>query len=39
MKSFNRTNERTIGVAAIHTWFCDDIGHSDAFSLMKSDGI
>jgi hypothetical protein len=34
MKSFNGTNQRTVGVAAVHTGFSNHVSHSDAFSLM-----
>jgi hypothetical protein len=33
VKGFNGTNQRTVSVAAVHTWFSDDVSHSDAFSL------
>jgi hypothetical protein len=33
MKSLNRTDEGTVSVAAVHTGFGNDVGHSDAVSL------
>jgi hypothetical protein len=33
VKGLNGTNQRTVSVAAVHTWFCNDVSHSDAFSL------
>jgi hypothetical protein len=35
VKSFNRTHESTVSIATVHTGFCNDVSHSDAFSLMK----
>jgi hypothetical protein len=35
VKSFDRTNESTVSIATVHTGFCNDVSHSDAFSLMK----
>jgi hypothetical protein len=33
MKSFNRTDKRTVSVAAVNARFCNDVSHSDPTSM------
>jgi hypothetical protein len=33
MKSLNRTDKRTVGVAAVNARFCNDVSHSDPTSV------
>jgi hypothetical protein len=35
MKSLDGTDQGTVSVTAVHTWFCNDVSHSDAFSLKQ----
>jgi hypothetical protein len=33
MKRFNRTDKRTVSVAAVNARFCNDVSHSDPTSM------
>jgi hypothetical protein len=33
VKGIDWTNQRAVGVTAVHTWFGNDVSHSDVFSL------